>query len=138
MALQTDIIAISTKFEAMGFVAIAACHACLEHPALNERAVLIDFSLDLAVREIEVLVEQRNAVVVAHWLAVDVVFVNLAATRMASRAHLDFPLRFTGPTPANFVAGRVGRPGHSFTFVKRNSEPVINFESLPFALLPRP
>src|SRR5882757_10131082 len=94
--------------------------------------------LDLTVREIEVLIEQRNALVVVHDLAVHVVLVTLAATRMAPRAHLNFPFRLTGPAAANFVAGRLDWPRHSFAFVKRNSQSFINVEFSPFALLPRP
>ena len=64
----------------------------MEHPALDEGAILVVFLLYLPVGEIVVVVEQRDAVIVAHRLAVDVVLVNLAAARMASRAHLDFAL----------------------------------------------
>jgi hypothetical protein len=134
MALQTDIIVLGSKFEAMGFVAIAAGHTRMEHSALDERTVLINFALDLAVWEIEVLIEQRNAIVVIHGLAKHVVLVNLATARMASRTHLNFPFRLAGPAASNFVAGRLKWPGHSFAFVKRNSRSLINVEFSPFAL----
>ena len=64
----------------------------MEHPALDEGAVLVVLLLYLAVREVVIFIEQRDTIVVAHRLTVHIVFVNLAAPRMASRARLDFPL----------------------------------------------
>ena len=105
MALQTDIVAVAAKLKTVRFVAIAARYARLKHPALDERAVLIDLALDLAVREIKVFIEQRNAIIVADGLAVDVVSVNLTTTRMAARAELDFVFR--GPRRASpGIAGK--------------------------------
>jgi len=71
-------------------------------------------------------------------LRAPIALARLAATRMAPRAHLNFPFRLTGPAAANFVAGRLDWPRHSFAFVKRNSQSFINVEFSPFALLPRP
>ena len=39
--MQTDIVAVSTKREAVGLVAIAASYISMKHPALDERAVLV-------------------------------------------------------------------------------------------------
>src|ERR1700674_3566301 len=89
VALQTDIVAVSAKLEAVGLVAIAASHTSMEHPALDEGAVLVNFAFDLTVRKIEVFIQERDAIVIADRLPVHVVFMKLAATRVASRAHLD-------------------------------------------------
>ena len=64
----------------------------MEHSALAERAVFVVLLFYLTVGEIVILVEQGNPVVVAHRLSMNIIFMNLAAPRMASRAHLDFPL----------------------------------------------
>jgi hypothetical protein len=47
----------------------------------------------LAVGEVEVGIEKRDAIVIADGLTMDKVLMNLAAERMASRARLDFALR---------------------------------------------
>ncbi|MGZ5586721.1 MAG: hypothetical protein ACXWE4_08575 [Methylobacter sp.] len=49
MALQTDSVFRHTQLQAVGFVAVAACHSGPVHLALQERAVLIDFAIDLTI-----------------------------------------------------------------------------------------
>ncbi len=92
VTLRANTVALGPKPRTVRLVTIAARHAGMEHPALDEGSVLVVLLLYLAVGEIMVVVEQCYAVIVAHRLSVYVVFVNLAAPRMASRARLDFPL----------------------------------------------
>src|SRR5271170_8354541 len=122
----------------MRLVAIAARHACVEHPALAEGAVLIVLLLYLPVREIVILIEQRDAVVVADGLSVHIVFVNLAAPRMASRAHLNFPLRLTRRASTCVARCGIDRPRHPFALVERDGQALGCVEFLPIALLLRP
>src|SRR5208283_3167703 len=75
MALHTNVVAGGADFETVRFVAIAAGHAGMEHPALDERAVFVVLLLYLSIRVIEVLVEKRHAIVISRRLSVHVVFV---------------------------------------------------------------
>ena len=92
MTLRAHTVASAPQPGTVRLVAIAARHARMEHSALAEGAVFVVLLFYLAVGEIVVLIEQRDPVIVAHRLSMNIIFVNLAAPRMASRAHLDFPL----------------------------------------------
>ena len=92
MALHTKVVASGAKRGTVRFVAIAACNSGVEHPALDKRAVFVVLLFYLAIGKVVVFIEQRNAIVVAHWLVVYKVLVNLAAPRVTSRAHLYFSL----------------------------------------------
>lgn len=91
MALHTNAVAGGANFETVRFVVIAAGHAGMEHPALDERAEFVVLLLYLPIWVVEVLLEERHAIVICLRLAVHVIFVNLAAPRMASRTHLNLP-----------------------------------------------
>ncbi len=80
MTLTADRIAVQSKFETVRVVAITARHAGMKHPALNERAVLINFTLDLAVTIIKIIIEQCDPIVITQWLAMLVVFMYRAAS----------------------------------------------------------
>src|SRR5260370_35872058 len=95
MALHTNVVAGRSKLEAVGLVTIAAGYARVEHPTLNERAVFVVLLFYLAIGKVVVAIEQRNAVVMAYGLAVDEVFANLSAPRVASRVNLYFSVRLT-------------------------------------------
>ena len=92
MTLHTKVVAGGTKRGTVRFVTIAACNSGVEHPALDERTVFVILLFDLPIWEIVIFIKQRNTVIVAYGLAMHVVFVNLAAPRVASRAHLYFAL----------------------------------------------
>ena len=92
MTLHAKVVAAGTKRGTVRLVTIAAGHAGMEHPALDKGAVFVVLLFYLAVGEVVVFIEQRDAIVVAYCLAMHIVFVNLAAPRVASRAHLYFPL----------------------------------------------
>jgi hypothetical protein len=92
MTLHTKIVAGGTKRGAVRLVTIAAGHPGMEHPTLDERAVFVVLLFYLAIGEVMIFVEQRHAVVVTYGLAVHIVFANLTAPCVASRAHLYFAL----------------------------------------------
>ena len=92
MALHTKVVAGGTKLETMRFVTIAAGHPGMEHPALDERAVFVVLLFYLPIGEVMIFIEQRHAVVVTYGLAVHIVFMNLTAPCVASRAHKYFAL----------------------------------------------
>src|SRR5260370_1678469 len=92
MTLHTKIVAWGTKRGTVRLVTIAAGHTGMEHPALDKGAVFVVLLFYLAIGEVVIFIQQRDAVIVAHWLAAHNVFVNLAAPRVASRAHLYFSL----------------------------------------------
>src|SRR5207244_12911722 len=120
MTLHTKVVAGRSKLETVRLVAIAAGHTGIEHPTLDKRAVFVVLLFYLAVGEIVVFVEQREAVIIAHRLPVHIVFVNLAAPRVASRAHLYFSLCPTRRASTRIPSGRIDRPRGASAFVKRN------------------
>jgi hypothetical protein len=73
----------------VGIVTVAAGDPFGEHAALQERAVFVDLSLHLPVGVVEVVVQQRDAVVVAHRLAMHHVLVHQPASRVTAGAHVD-------------------------------------------------
>jgi len=66
MALETDPIAGGAQLQAVGIVAIAAGYAGMEHAALQEGPVFIDFVANLAIRKVKTVVEQRDAIAIAY------------------------------------------------------------------------
>ena len=91
--MHTNVVAGRAQLETVRLVTIATGHSGMIHPALDERSVFVVLLFYLSVGEVVVFIEQCDAVIVAYRLAMHVVFVNLAAARMASSAHLDFPFR---------------------------------------------
>jgi hypothetical protein len=79
MALKTNSVAVRSKLQAVRLVAIAAGHSGIEHPALDERTVLVYLIPNLSVWIVEIVVKERDSIVIADWLAVHVVFMNLAS-----------------------------------------------------------
>ncbi len=57
MALQADIISFGAHFETVRLMTIAAGYTFVIHPALDKRPIFIDFTVDLPIREIEVVIE---------------------------------------------------------------------------------
>ncbi|HVA76322.1 MAG TPA: hypothetical protein VNF27_00425 [Candidatus Binataceae bacterium] len=137
MALEADPVALCTKLETVRFVTIATRHAGMVHPALDERSVFVVLFLYLPIRVVEIFIEQGNAIVIAHWLAVHVGFVNLAAPRVASCAQLNFPLRLTRRASTRVAGCAIDRPCDAVAFVKRDRQALVG-KGLPIALLLRP
>ena len=136
--MRANIVAVRAKLETVRLVTIAAGDTGVEHLALGEGTVLVVLLLYLPVGEVVVFIEQRDAVVVAHRLPVDVIFVNLAAPRVASRTHLDFLLRCARRASASVTGREIDRPCDAFALVKRNRQTLGRVELLPLALLLRP
>ena len=89
VTLEAHAIAFGAQAQAVRLVAVAAANARVIHPALDERAVLVIFGFDLPVRVVEIVVEQRDPVIVAERLTMDEILVDLTAPGMASGAHPD-------------------------------------------------
>ena len=79
MALKTNPVAFRSKLQAMRLVAIAAGHPSIEHPALDERTVLVYLIPNLSVWIVEIVVKERDSIVIARWLPMHVVFMYLAS-----------------------------------------------------------
>ena len=134
MTLRTEGVAVRAKFRAVRIVTIAARHAGVEHPALDEGAVLVVLLLYLAVGEIVVLIEQRDAVIVADRLSMHIVLVNLAAPRVASRTRLDFAIGLTRRASTRVTGGWIDRPRNTFALIERERQTFGRVERLPIAL----
>ena len=79
MALKTNPVAFHSKLQTMRLVAIAAGHPSVEHPALDERTVLVYLIPNLSVWIVKIVVKERDPRVIPDWLAMHVVFMNLAS-----------------------------------------------------------
>src|SRR5215469_8071864 len=101
-------------------MAITACHAFVKHSALDERSVFVILPFNLTIGKVEAGLKKRDAIVVPHLLAVNVVLVNLAAPRMTSRAHLDLAFCLARRTAQDFVRARVYIPLYIAPLVERD------------------
>ena len=110
----------------------------MKHPALYERAVLVNLVLDLTIRVVEVLIEQRDPIIVLDWLTMDVVLVDLTAPRVTSRAGLNLALRPARSAAMGVSGRRVDLPASSAALIKRDQQSTIRFELAPIALFLRP
>ena len=88
MALAADRVALGAQLQAVRLVAVGAGHPGRVHPALQERAVVEDLAVDLAVGVVEARVEQRGPVAVEQRLADRVPVAERRAAGMAGRADL--------------------------------------------------
>ena len=91
MAADAERVAVRFHAGGVGIVAVGAAHAGALHLALQERAVNIDLVLDLAVREVELLAQERRPEVVQERRAVFIVLGDRRAPRVAPGAGLDLP-----------------------------------------------
>ena len=106
VTLQTDAVTGCSQFVAVRIVAIAAGDARREHPALLERAVIVDFVLHLPVGVVETMAELRNGMGVRQPLTGRPSFRELAAPRMAQPAGLDLLPQDGRCDIALWIAGR--------------------------------
>ena len=83
MALAAKGVALHVQLGTVRVVAIAAGDSGGVHSALQEGAVDVDFILDLAIRVVEALVQQRGPESVQQRIARMVVVAELAAARVA-------------------------------------------------------
>ena len=91
-------------------VAVRARDALRVHEALEERAVLVDLLLDLPVRVVERLAEERRPVGVHEWGAGDVPLRNHGTPRVAARARFDLRPVCARSGPACDRLARVDHP----------------------------
>jgi hypothetical protein len=137
VALEADAVLLEAELEAVRLVAVAAGDALVEHAALEERAVLVYLVADLAVGEVEALVEVDDAVAVADRVAGDGARRQRPAARMADRAGLDLPGRRTRRLAAA-VAGRgVEDPRRALSLVEGHDQPDVRHR-LPAGVTSRP
>src|SRR5271169_6189775 len=127
----------------MWLVAVAAGDARREHPALFERAVIVDFVEHLPVGVIETSGERRDKVGIRQRGSWHPILGKLRASRMAHAASLDLPACLCGCNTALRIAGlRVGLPGNAVPFVQESDEPlqggIVLSERPPAPLTVRP
>ncbi len=134
MASRADGIAGGAQLQRMRVVAVRACDALRVHPALHERAPVVDLVAHLAIVPVQVVVEQCHAMGVERRLAVHVVVRDPAGAGVAAGAGLD--LAGAGSRPAALgIAGRCdGRPRHALALVQRDRQALVRGERLPVAL----
>ena len=87
-----EAIALGAQLAAMRIMAVAARDAARVHLALQERAPVVNLVALLAVGMVERAREERRTIVVEKRLAGFVALGDLAAPRVALRAHLDLAL----------------------------------------------
>ena len=124
VALRADLRARRAQLRAVRLVAVAAGHAGCEHPALLERAVIVDLVAHLAVGGIEPARQRRHHVGVGQRPPRDPGFRDFATPRMAAAAGLDLLARRRRREVARGVAGlRVDRPGDAASLVEPREKP---------------
>ena len=80
VALQAYAVSRRPQLEGMRIVTIAAGDAGVKHSALDEGPVFVNLAFDLSVGKVEILVQDCDAVIIADWLAVDVILVDLGTS----------------------------------------------------------
>src|SRR5262245_60270549 len=143
MTLLADAVAGSAQPGAVRLMAIGAGHACGEHPALLERAVIVDLVAHLPVGMIEPAREPRDDMRIGQRPAGSPVLGKLAAARMAQAAGLDLLAQHGGRDAPLPVAGaRIDRPGDVEPLVEAHGQPLgrilCSAERPPAPLVARP
>ena len=138
MALGADGVAWGPQLQRVRLVTVRAGDSLRVHPALHERAPVVDLVAHLPVVPVEIVVEERQSMGVERRLAVDVVVGDAAGAAVATRAHLDLAGR--RPRRAALRTPGLGhrRPGDALALVERERETLARRERLPVALLVRP
>ena len=107
MALRTDGIARSAQPEPVRLMAVRARHAGPEHPALQERPVLVDLAQDLPVGVVESRLEHGRHVGVEQGAAVRVRIRDRAPPRVAARTGIHLAAGTRRAAPLGDAALRV-------------------------------
>src|SRR5262245_45384313 len=135
MTLQADAVGGGPQLGAVRLMTIAAGDAGLEHPALLERAVIVDLVEHLPVRVIKALPQRRDRMSVGQRAAGDPVLGEAAAERMAQTAGFDLLANQRRREVACGVARpRIDRPDDVATLVEPHEQPFGRV----FALAERP
>src|SRR5271170_2481011 len=107
----------------MRIVTIAAGNALRKHPALLERAIIVDFVLHLPVGMIEPAAEGRYRMGFGERLAGLPVLGKFAAPRVTQSTGLNFPAQRHGRDAALRIAGfRVPEPRYALTLVQERDQ----------------
>ena len=123
VTLRAHRVAFGAQFLAVRIVAVGAGHALGEHPALQERAVVEDLVLHLAVDAVEAGLEQRQPEAVGEGLAGMDVVGHLRAPGMAARAGLDLGDLARGRRRHARPRRRIGAPGDAAASRKARGRP---------------
>src|SRR5215510_10553574 len=118
-------VALQAHLPGVWFVTVAASDALRIHPAFEKRAPVVHLRLLLSVSVIERRRQQRREVVVEQWRARLISLRDLAASRMALRAHLDFPVGSTQPRAGGVAAPHVDRPRRTVSFVEIDGQSFV-------------
>ena len=70
MALGADLVAGCAQLQAMRIMAVGAGHASLEHPALQEGAILVVLLLDLPIGKVDAGAEQAWHRAIEEWMTI--------------------------------------------------------------------
>ena len=138
MALPADAVAGLPKLQRVRLVAIATGDALREHPALEERAVVVDLAAHLAVAPVETFLEERDAMGVEQWRSVDVVFGELAGARVAAPAELDLARRVARAAALRLAGRGIDGPVDVAPLVERDRQPPVRLQAAPVPLAPGP
>jgi hypothetical protein len=123
-------IALCAQLAAVRLMAVAACDAARVHLALQERAPDVDLVALLAVGVIERIGKQRRAIVIEKRFARRIAFENLAASRVALCARLDFSLGGTRTRSDRIAISAGSSPGHAAPFIEANRQSLSVMSSL--------
>jgi hypothetical protein len=119
VALQADLVARELQLGTVRIVTIAAGDAGRVHPALLERAVIIDLIEHLPVRLVESLCQRRDEMRVGKRPSGHPIFGDQPATRVAEPAGLDLLAHARGRNAPNGKAGLcIVTPGHAGPLVE--------------------
>src|SRR5262245_2312638 len=143
VTLPADTVGRRSQPGAVRFVAIAAGHARREHPALLERAVIVDLVAYLPVGMVEPARQRRDDMRFGQRPAGNPILGEPAAARVAQAAGLDLLAQRGGRDAALPVAGaRIDRPGDVAPLVESHRQPFgrifLYAERTPAPLVARP
>ena len=110
VAAGAECVALGLELQAVGLVTVGADHALVVHAALDEGAVVEDLVLDLAVREVQVRLQQGEPKALVQGLAGREVLPDAPAPGMAAGAGLGLDLGGAGQAARRFAGGGVSLP----------------------------
>ncbi len=125
MALRANVVAGTAELQRVRIMAVGAGDALGLHPALHERAPLVDLVPDLPVAPVEALVERGETMRVLQRLAMDVVVRDARGAGVTARAHVDFPRRRSRRAALRIAGRGHRRPRDAFALGQREREAAV-------------
>src|SRR6266446_941712 len=110
MALGADLVAGRAQLQAMWIMAVGAGHASLEHPALQEGAILVVLLLDLPIGKVDAGAEQAWHRTIEEWMTISEGFGDFVPSGVAEGASFYLAVRRTGSGPRRRADGWVQNP----------------------------